>query len=259
MQVLSLSSKPGEPRYCQSLQVNYWFWERGYEVMQFTRDELLSGKLDRYLLEEHEETIVYGSVAIVREALQRANRPAPPNIDFPAELQGFLGRKISECSMGSVRELVRSHSDLLPVHVKPRDRQKLFKGRVVHAFADLIESSGVPDDEPVITQEVVNFVSEWRATVLRGVVVNISNYKGDPICFPNREIVTQAVAKYHSQPIGFGIDWGVTDSGQTLLVEVNDGFALGNYGTKGYLYTAMIECRWRQLMGLSDNGVGWEV
>ena len=61
------------------------------------------------------------------------------------------------------------------------------------------------------------------------------------------------------------MDWGVTDTGQTLLVEVNDGFALGNYGfalgnygTKGYHYTAMIECRWRELMGLSDNGVGWE-
>jgi hypothetical protein len=35
MKVLSLTSQPGEPRYCQSLQVNYWFWERGYEVLQF--------------------------------------------------------------------------------------------------------------------------------------------------------------------------------------------------------------------------------
>jgi hypothetical protein len=258
MKVFSLSSKPGEPRYCQSLQVNYWFWERGYEVIQFERIELLTGKLDRYLHEEHEDTIVYGAVAVVRDALQRANRPAPPNIDFPTELQGFLGRKISECSMGSVRELVHNRSDILPIHIKPRDRQKLFKGRIVHNVADLIESSGVSDDEPVIMQEIVNFISEWRATVLRGVVVNISNYKGNPMCFPNPEIVNQAVLRYGTQPIGYGIDWGVTDSGQTLLVEVNDGFALGNYGTKGYLYTAMIECRWRQLMGLPDNGVGWE-
>jgi hypothetical protein len=258
MKVLSLLSQPGEPRHCQSLQVNYWFWERGYDVILFARAELLSGKLDRYLHEEHEDSIVYGAVAVVRDALQRANRPVPPNIDFPCELHDFLGRRISDNSMGAVRELVRNGSDILPIHIKPRDRQKLFKGIVVNEFADLIESSGVPDDEPVIVQECVRFISEWRATVLRGKVVNISNYKGDPMCFPNPEIITQAVAKYTTQPIGFGMDWGVTDSGQTLLVEVNDGFALGNYGTKGYLYTAMIECRWRQLMGLSDNGVGWE-
>lgn len=52
------------------------------------------------------------------------------------------------------------------------------------------------------------------------------------------------------------MDWGVTEDGRTLLVEVNDGFALGNYGVRLFEYTAMIEARWRQLMGLSDNGVG---
>jgi len=258
MKVLSLTSQPGEPRYCQSLQVNYWFWERGYEVLQFARDELLSGRLDHYLYDEREDTIIYGAVAVVRDALKRANRPAPPNIDFPDELRGYLGRRVSECTMGSIRELVRSESTQLPIHIKPRDRQKLFKGRVVSTFADLIESSGVPDNEPVISQEIVCFVSEWRATVLRNRIVNISNYKGDPMCFPNPETVSAAVDQYKTQPIGFGIDWGVTDTGQTLLVEVNDGFALGNYGTKGYHYTAMIECRWRELMGLPDNGVGWE-
>jgi hypothetical protein len=258
MKVLTLKSQPGEPRYCQYLQVNHWFWERGYEVIPFARDELLSGRLDHYLHDEREDTIVYGAVAVVRDALKRANRPAPPNIDFPDELRDFLGRRVSECTMAQIRDLVRNESAGLPIHIKPRDRQKLFKGRVVSSFADLIESSGVPDDEPVISQQIVCFVSEWRATILRNKVVNISNYKGDPMLFPNPETVFAAVARYGTQPIGFGMDWGVTDNGKTLLVEVNDGFALGNYGTKGYHYTAMIECRWRQLMGLPDNGVGWE-
>ena len=50
------------------------------------------------------------------------------------------------------------------------------------------------------------------------------------------------------------MDWGVTSQGDTQLVEVNDGFALGNYGLSGGVYTAMIEARWRELMGLRDYG-----
>ncbi|MFN7290515.1 MAG: hypothetical protein ACK5YR_04920 [Pirellula sp.] len=64
MKVLSLASQPGEPRYCQSLQVNYWFWERGYEVIPFARDALLSGSLDHYLHDEREDTIVYGAMLV---------------------------------------------------------------------------------------------------------------------------------------------------------------------------------------------------
>jgi hypothetical protein len=52
------------------------------------------------------------------------------------------------------------------------------------------------------------------------------------------------------------MDWGLTAGGQTLLVEVNDGYAMENNGLHGMPFTAMIEARWRQLMGLEDNGVG---
>jgi len=64
------------------------------------------------------------------------------------------------------------------------------------------------------------------------------------------------VQAFEDRPISFGMDWGITSAGPTILVEVNDGFSLGNYGLRGPEYTALIEARWRQLMGLPDNGVG---
>lgn len=258
MKVLSLIAQPGEPRYVQSLQVNHWFWERGYDVIPFTRQQLKSGDLDCYLFEERESSIFYGAVAIVREALERAKRPAPPNIDFPEELRKFAGRRISDGTLGMVRDLVHQDSASLPIHVKPRYHQKLFKGQVVRSKADLLPISGVSDDDAVIIQESMQILSEWRATVLRGKVVNVSNYKGDPLRFPDPKVMAQGVADFVAQPIGYALDWGVVADGRTLLIEANDGFALGNYGTKGYLYTALVEARWRQLMGLPDNGVGWE-
>lgn len=39
---------------------------------------------------------------------------------------------------------------------------------------------------------------------------------------------------FSDAPNGYGIDFGVTDDGRTLLIEVNDGYALGSYGTMQY-------------------------
>lgn len=129
---------------------------------------------------------------------------------------------------------------------------------MVASFADFIPLAGVDDNEPVVVQEFVEFVSEWRATVLRDRIVNVAHYLGDPLKFPDVEVVRRALGDFADRPIACGMDWGVTADGRTLLVEVNDGYALGNYGVRGHQYTAVIECRWRELMGLEDNGVGWE-
>ena len=243
MKVLSLIAKMGEPRYCQAQQVNYWFWERGYEVIPFERNDLLEGRLDDDLLRDKENTLVYGAVAVVRDALSRLSVAAPPNLDFPPMLKAFFGRAIYEGTMGEIRKLESENPERLPLHVKPRDRHKLFKGTLVRGFADLIPISGVDDSEPIIIQESVVLQSEWRATILRGEIVNVANYKGDPLSFPDRSTMLNAVEAFQERPIGFAMDWGITDAGQTILVEVNDGYALGNYGVRGHQYTAMIECR----------------
>ena len=95
-----------------------------------------------------------------------------------------------------------------------------------------------------------------RVSILRNKILNVANYKGDPLRFPDVATVQSAIEAFSERPIAFGMDWGITAAGQTLLVEVNDGYALGNIGLSGMPYTAMIEARWRELMGLPDNGVG---
>lgn len=256
MKVYSLNAKQGEPRFLQAAQANYWFWQRGYDVVGFERHELDAGGLDDDLLRDAENTIVCASVVVVCEALHRAGRPLPPSIDFPPELQRFVGRAISQATMGEVRRWAEATSGRLPAHVKPRDRQKLFAGKVVRDARDLNSLTGVPETEPVLVQEVVELVSEWRACVLRGNVLNVAHYKGDALSFPKAEVIREAVKSFTTAPIGYGMDWGVTADGRTILIEINDGYALGNYGVRGHHYTALIECRWRQLMGLSDSGVG---
>jgi hypothetical protein len=254
MRVYIQQCRFGEPITVSNANLSYWFRFKGYEVLEFTTTELRSGDIDYHLIGDADNTILCGGVGTVREALERAGRPAPPNLDLPVSVRFWANRLVWESTMGEIRHGVMNGAD--PVHVKPRDRGKLFNGTVIASFKDLIPSASVPDDEPVLVQGIVKFVSEWRATILRDRIINVAHYKGDPLQFPHSATMTCALNDFEERPIGFSMDWGVTEDGETALVEVNDGFSLGNYGVRGCDYVAMIEARWRQLMGLPDNGVG---
>ncbi|QDT36296.1 hypothetical protein Pan189_06520 [Stratiformator vulcanicus] len=246
----------GDPNYMSLNRTAHAFWERGYEVVRFNYPQLDEGFLDRGLLKFPDETIVAGGVSTVREALVRAGRPLPPMLDLPDELAPWIGRRWWESTLGEVRALVNNRSDQLPLHIKPFNRHKLFKGGVIREFRDLIASNAIESDVPILVQEYVDFVSEWRASVFRGRIVNVAHYLGDPLRFPDVEVMQAAQDAFDNQPIACGIDWGITSTGQTLIVEVNDSFALGNYGVRDQLHSVMIETRWREMMGLPDNGIG---
>lgn len=230
----------------------HWFRERGAEVLCFDLEALNAGALDRDLREEPDRMVVVGGVDAVHAVLARAGRPVPQPPDLPAPVLPFAGRRVWTSTLGEVRRIVSAEPGRLPLHVKPL-RPKLFVGTVVRAFKELIPSAFVADDEPVLVQEVVTFTSEWRAVVLRREVLNVAHYKGDPLRFPDPAPIRAAVEVFEGQPIAYAADWGVTDDGRTLLVEVNDAYALGNYGLPGWQYCEVLEARWRELLGLPDR------
>jgi hypothetical protein len=246
---------PSSPVYVGMEQTVHWFGRRGYEIARFEFDEIARGRLDADLLEAADEMVLRGSVEAVRETLVRANRPAPPHLDLPEALTPWFGRTVRHARLGEIRALVDSPS-FEPCHLKPLNRHKLFNGTVVRAFRDLIPTASILDSVEVLVQGIVEFVSEWRAYILRGEIIHVGRYRGDPLLFPDARTMSEALKAFVDRPIAMAMDWGVTADGRTLLVEVNDGYSLGNYGLGGPEYTAMIEARWRELMGLPDNGVG---
>ena len=52
MRVYSLKEQQGSPRYQQALLINYFFWQRGYEVIDFAREQLTKGEFDYELKNE---------------------------------------------------------------------------------------------------------------------------------------------------------------------------------------------------------------
>jgi hypothetical protein len=241
-----LRLEKGHDNYAQYLQVAYWFAEKGQKVHEFDRLQLEKGKLDKILRKGSADDVFYGSVPVIRLALNRAGRPQPPMLDYPAGLERYLGRRIVAATL---RDVIRG-SFLLPFHLKPRENHKLFTGLIVRTLDDLdfLIERGTDALTPVYVSEYRKFKTEWRAMILRGEVLNVSCYYGEPLVFPDPGVIKAAVGDFRDAPVGYAMDWAVTNEGETVLIEVNDGFGLGNYGCRGPQYIELVEARWREMM-----------
>jgi ATP-grasp domain, R2K clade family 2 len=216
------------------------FREFGYEIQLFAWNDLESLALTR-------ETIVAGGIPAVVRALSRLGIEVPTLPAIPDSIASFAGRK----TWASTLSEVRSHFTgevVAPLFFKPipADR-KLFNGTVAKVFRDLIATAGHRADLPVLCSELVHFVSEYRVFVLQREIIGCKHYKGDFRISPDFAVIDAAVAAFDGSPSAYGIDFGVTAEGKTLLVEVNDAYSLGCYGLGETRYARMLEVRWREL------------
>lgn len=184
-----------------------------------------------------------GFVGDVLQALAVAGVPRPPPLDYPDELLRFLGRGLRRSTLQAVRDSADR------VFVKPVEH-KLFTGFVwTRSATDRYRVAIHPSPTPVWVSDPVEFVSEHRCFVLAGEILDVRRYKGDWWRSPDRSVVEEAVSCYRGAPRAFAADFGVDSSGRTLLVEVNDAFALGAYGLPSVPYARMVEARWEELAG----------
>ena len=148
-----------------------------------------------------------------------------PVYDYPIELNEFYGRKIYAGILGEIVNI----PDNWGKFIKPKAGSKVFTGRVVNGTRDLI-GIGLPFDYPIWISEVVEFIAEWRCFVLDGQVLDVRPYTGDYHAHFDPSVIDKAISCWKDAPVAYGLDIGVTRDGRTLVVEVNDGYALGNYG-----------------------------
>ena len=189
------------------------------------------------------ETIVCGNIGDVRQALKLLGKPQPDNVDYPPCLEWMLGRKIEVLPLEQVRDGVRR------CFVKPI-QQKLFTGLVWSPDdpRSRLLVACYPHDTPCYVSDVVEFVSEYRCFFKRGEPIGVRHYRGDPFVALDKKVYDKAVKCCKgNMPDAFVLDMGVTDTGETVLVEANDAFAVGAYGLASLVYARMLETRWEQL------------
>lgn len=216
----------------------YGFYEMGAEIEYYR----YASAINDYNIED----IIVGYVADVRYILKKYGLDNTEK-DYPLEIQEYLGRKIWESDI----DTVSSNSSLWPVFIKLKEC-KLFNGIVIRSTKDLF-GYGISPKALVYCSEVINFVAEWRVFVRYGKILSVRPYFGDWKIHYDSKVIEQCLNDYKSQPAGFAMDFGVTDDGRTLLIEVNDGFSIGCYGLDAISYAKLLSARWADLTNTLDE------
>ena len=228
----------GEFANINTLTAFLGFREKGYEMRCFEVADLPN-------IELAGDTPVVGGIPVVIAALARLGIYPPELPSIPEHLQRYAQRRTWETTMQAARNEIDGGRSIF-VKPLPSDR-KLFSGTVFRTFRDTIPTAHVPPDYPVICSEPVEFASEYRVFVVDRDILGLRHYKGDFRIFPDVQIIDEAVAAYSPGPSAYGIDFGVTSDGRTLLVETNEAYSLGCYGLTPLLYSSLIERRWNEL------------
>lgn len=218
--------------------VNYFsaalgFYRLGYVVERFKLSELREKVAHA---EVTSETPVFGGMESLQIALP--NYAGLPH--YPVELESFMHRQVRVCDISEVKE---------GEFFKPQEtQQKLFLARVKDAsFQCELTIGKIPAGTKVLTTQAVQFLAEYRVYVLRGEVLNVCFYKGDPLVQANVEAIAQMVSKTRHYAAAYCLDVGVLKTGETALVELSDFCCVGNYGLKAIDYAKCIAERWPEL------------
>jgi hypothetical protein len=255
MKVALIESRaPGTPKNPNLYAAYDGFEERGVKTLILERSALLSLLPELAESNGKENVIVCGNIGTVREALAAVQVTAPPPLDYPESLQKFLKRKVWRTTLGEFRAATPMMFTRPGRFLKPADHHKTFTGHVVHKFSDLIKTNSFPDDLPVWESEPIEqLVSEFRVFVMKGSVLGMKHYLGASFQPPCPGAISSMMQYYENAPVAYSLDVGVNTSEytpQTVLIEVNDAFALGSYGLPSALYAQMIEARWAEMVRL---------
>jgi hypothetical protein len=214
------------------------FWELGIETNPYEWIDDIDS------IEDLGPTVgVAGYIGDVHRALTKLGKPIPPVVDYPTPLEKFLERKLFKGLLEDVRQ---SH---YPWFIKPLEH-KLFSGLLwlPNDPESRRKTVTLADDVEIWISEPVNFVSEYRSFILDHAILDCRHYKGDWAKAPDRSTVEEAVQLMKgTAPTAYSLDWGVTDSGKTLLVEMNEGYSLGTYGLNPVFYARMLSARWFEM------------
>ena len=209
-------------------------------------------QMERSRVALQEADLVVGSVGFTRHAMRQLGITLPEHTPYPSALTPWLHRAVRRVpQLGLVQRSL--HEGARPLFVKPAADWKRFTGFVAE-YADDYRFAGVSRRLPVWVSEPVNFVSEWRAYVANHALraVKFADHGGNREARPDEGAIAQAVAALAAAgqaPAGYVVDFGVLDTGQTALVELNDGFSFGAYdGLDAEILFDVLNARWRELI-----------
>ena len=219
--------------------------ERGISISFYTEK-----RIQRRQLPLDNQSLVVGDMSCVLGALKQLGISEPLLNDYPVYLSNLMYRQTWICTVSKLEKILLQGIHK-PIFAKPATRRKRFTGCVFETEDDLYKIYGVSRQEKLLCSEVVSWKSEYRVYVVNSEIRSIDFYNGNPDVLIDIKKVQQAIKSLDDAGesyAGYAIDFGVLDSGETALVEINDGFAIGAYNIDRKNYTDLILARWEELL-----------
>lgn len=188
---------------------------------------------------------------------------APDLFNYPKELTEFLGRNVWRDTINSIASDDKKWS--AGYFVKPV-KEKVFTGRVVKSLSDLIGCGSCYENYEVECSDAVNIKREWRVFIRYDEVLDVRPYSGDwhyNYDSSTLDSMLDAFKTWNDRPFACSMDIAVIETfdkknyympeEKTILVEMNDAYALGCYGLNSIDYAKLISARWSQLLNRPDE------
>jgi ATP-grasp domain, R2K clade family 2 len=215
----------------------------GRKYVLYTTEDLLEGRLDAMLR-------IPGSCAVgTVEFMQEVWKKMGVNPDVPMNSTASGERM----TMLDARKIVESGGSIFVKPVVPKAygmSGTLMSPEWPNCNANVPDSAElfayVPFHKPI--------VSEWRCYVYDRQIVHVANYSGDIFQTPDWEVAKSAVKSAGDEfPIAYTVDVavlsdGVFDDADTVVVEFNDFWAIGNYGIDNRTYLRMLMARYNDIV-----------
>lgn len=223
---------------------------RGIPVQLYT-----AKRIHRRQLPLGPRAFICGDFDAMHGAMKQLKIPIPECPDYPSSLAPCLKRRTWKSDLGSVEENILQRG-APAIFAKPAGRIKCFTGRVFEQGDDFYSTANVSRREPVWCSEVVRWLSEYRVYVIAEEIVSLDFYQGDESVKPCLATIQSALRDYRAggeAPAAYGIDFGVLESGETALIEANEGYSLGAYRIEARPYTELLFARWTELLGKGQD------
>jgi hypothetical protein len=207
----------------------------GVEVIPFIVDnkKTIESCFQKY--KPTKKDVYIGSVKYTTDFFECLNVKTPDYIGFPESISKYLHRKITLKKFGDINEPY-------PFFIKPATNVKQFTGSLCANDAQnniLKNFYDVNLETLVYISEPINFITEYRCFVHKRELKGIQYYMGDYTKFIDTSVVLSAIDDYTDCNVAYTLDFGLTDTGLTALVEVNDMWSIGSYGFNSKDYTRM--------------------
>lgn len=214
-----------------------------FEIVPFDGDDM-EETLTCYPL-DIEKDVIIGSVEATSVFFKACGIDVPKYLGYPSELYPYYGRNITKTTMCEL-----NMSDL-PFFIKPANGVKLFTGELIESekqVNSLKDFYDVHDSTELYLSSPVKFLAEYRCFVHEEELKGIQYYSGDFTLFPNVATIEEMIRVYTTANCAYTLDVGVVSKGgETILVEVNDMWAIGSYGMDARTYALMCVRRMREI------------